>query len=272
MKSRAWELNFRTKIKSLGDFIGVVVLKSLITTDMFGAGDSSAKRIDIDPEDIRPSPEAVARYFGGPNYRLNTATYQRVTQGIQQAVEMVQPVLCYRAVPMEKVVQESGMDLSKGACADMLPDPADDHARHIAVYVGTLDNDLERRCVELAKQNRIYQSLLLDAVGTAMLDAMALICNEVVDMHSQQMGLFTGCRLGPGLNGIALESQALLFGLLGRESAGVQLNEAFVMQPAKSISGFVIYTDTEQRKPPGSKCLQCEMKHCQFRAARETFI
>ena len=244
------------------------MLKSLIIDEMFGAGDSSTMRIGIDPEDIRPSPEAVARYFGGPDYQMTPETRQQVCQGIRQAVGMVKAILCYRAISTDKIEKECGIDLSEEAYADILPDSTDAHARYFAVYVGTLGSALETMCRDLAKRNSIYQSLLLDAVGTAMLDAMGLICNDMVEMHSKQMGLFTGCRLGPGLNGIALESQALLFDLLGGESAGVHLNEAFIMQPAKSISGFVIYSDSAQRKHPGSKCLQCEMKHCQFRATQ----
>jgi hypothetical protein len=240
--------------------------KSLITAEMLEAGDSSTLRIDVDPEDIRPSPEAVARYFGGPGYQLNSKTYQQVCQGIRQAVGMIKGVVCYRAIPMDKIEIESGILLSEGQLADILPDRTDGHARYFAVYIGTLGSALETMCRDLAEHNNIYQALLLDAVGTAMLDAMGLICNDMVEMHSQRLGLFTGCRLGPGLNGIALESQALLFNLLGDETAGVHLNEAFIMQPAKSISAFVIYSDSEQRKSPGSKCLQCEMKHCQFRS------
>jgi len=95
---------------------------------------------------------------------------------------------------------------------------------------------------------------------------MGLICNDLIELHAQQMGLFSGCRMGPGLNGLALENQTLIFDLLGDDTAGVHLNEAFVMQPAKSISGFVIYSDSAQQKPKGGKCLQCTMKHCQFRA------
>ena len=60
-------------------------------------------------------------------------------------------------------------------------------------------------------------------------------------------------------------AQALIFDLLGDEAAGVYLNEAFIMQPAKSISGFVIYSDSAQKTPKGNKCRQCAMKHCQFR-------
>jgi hypothetical protein len=242
------------------------MLKSIITDDMFKAGDSSTKRIEIDPQDIRPTPEAVARYFGGPKYQMTSETYQRVCQGIQQAVEMINPVVCYRAIPMDKIEEECGIVLSEGEYKDIFPDNTDGHARYFAVYVGTLGSALESMCRELASSNSIYQSLLMDSVGTAMLDAMGLICNDMLERHSRQMDLFTGCRLGPGLNGISLESQTLLFNLLKEDSAGVYLNEAFIMQPAKSISGFVVYSDTVQQKPSGSKCLQCEMKHCQFRS------
>ena len=95
----------------------------------------------------------------------------------------------------------------------------DGHARYVAVFVGTLGSALETMCRDLAKHNSIYQSLLLDAVGTAMLDAMGLICNDMLEMHAQQMGLFSGCRMGPGLNGLALESQTLIFDLLGDDSS-----------------------------------------------------
>ncbi len=243
--------------------------KKLITADIFGAGDSSTVRIDVDPEDVRPSPEAVARYFGGPDYPMTPETRQQVCQGIRQTVGMIQAVICYRAIPMDMIEEVYGIVLSRGAYADMLPDRWESDARYVAVFVGSLGSALETMCRDLAKRNSIYQSLLLDAVGTAMLDAMGLICNDMIEMHAQRMGLFSGCRMGPGLNGVALESQTLIFDLLGQDTAGVHLNDAFVMQPAKSISGFVIYSDSAQQKPVGSKCLQCAMKHCQFRSIRE---
>jgi len=248
-----------------GYFTGRVMLKRTQFDNMFKAGDSSTVRIGVETEDIRPTPEAVARYFGGPKYQMTPETHQRVCQGIQQAVGMVDPVVCYRAIPIREIEKACKITSSGGACADILPDSTDGHARYFAAYVATLGRALESTCRDLVSNNSIYQSLLLDSVGTAMLDAVGLICNDMLEMHSRHMDLFTGCRLGPGLNGISMESQALLFELLKEDSAGVCLNEAFIMQPAKSISGFVVYSDIVQRKPSGGKCLQCEMKHCQFR-------
>lgn len=244
------------------------VKERVISHKLFGAGDSSTVRIDLDPEDIRPSPEAVARYFGGPDYQMTSETHRQVCQGIRQTVGTVRAVICYRAIPMDRIEEEYGIVLSDTRYTDMLPGRREGDARYIAVFIGTLGGALESLCRDLAKSNNIYQSLLLDAVGTAMLDAMGLICNDMIEMHVQQLGLFSGCRMGPGLNGLALESQTLIFDLLGEDTAGVHLNEAFIMLPAKSISGFVIYSDSAQQKPKGNKCLQCAMKNCQFRSTR----
>jgi len=242
--------------------------KRTIPHKLSGANGSSVMKFEIEPDDMRPTPEVVARYFGGPDYQMTPETQERVCQGIQQAVEMVQGVVCYRAIPMHTVEKECGIDLSEVPYTDMLSDIADD-SRYVAVFVGTLGSALETMCRELAGRNRIYQSLLLDAVGTAMLDDMGLICNDLLEMHAKALDLFTGCRIGPGLNGVAMESQSLVFDLLDVETMGVHLNEAFIMQPAKSISGIVFFSDSPQRKPPGSKCLQCEMKHCQFRSTQQ---
>ena len=66
----------------LGDsgkgFYGDLMLNSNITDDMFKAGASSTVPIEIEPQDIRPTPEAVARYFGGPDYQMTSETYQQI--------------------------------------------------------------------------------------------------------------------------------------------------------------------------------------------------
>jgi hypothetical protein len=243
------------------------MLKRNQLNELFSAGDLSTVRMEIEPEDIKPSPEAVARYFGGPGYPMTSKTHDQVCRGIQQAVEMVNTFVCYRAIPMEMIENGRGTGLPEDSLTDIFPDSTGD-ARYLAAYVATLGGVLETRCRELAQQNCVYQSLLLDAVGTAMLDDLGSICSDMIEMHARHMGVYSGCRKGPGLNGVALENQGLIFHLLGDDTAGVHLNEAFIMQPAKSISGFALYTDTEQQKPKSNKCRQCAMKHCQFRSTQ----
>lgn len=104
------------------------MLKRTQFNNMFKAGNSSTKRIEIDPEDIRPTPEAVARYFGGPKYQMTSETHQRVYQGIQQALGMVDPIICYRAIPMDKFEEECGIVLTEDVYKEILPDSTDGHA------------------------------------------------------------------------------------------------------------------------------------------------
>ena len=60
MKSRTWALSF------LSNLLINVMPKSPITDQVFETDDGSTIRIVIEPEEIRPTPGAAARYFGGP--------------------------------------------------------------------------------------------------------------------------------------------------------------------------------------------------------------
>lgn len=227
--------------------------------------DSSPIRIDIEPRDIKPSIKAVARYFGGPNYPLTEKTRLRIQENLDQSLNIVQPLIGYRAMPVARIDSEFGSKWFDTIWTEIIADAMIANSPYLAVFIATLGGSLENECRNLAKENQVYNSMLLDAVGTAMLDELGGLCNHLVETHAKQLKLFSGCRLGPGLNGIAMESNALLFDLLGKQTVGVHLNDTFVMQPAKSISAFVVYSETEQRRNPGNKCLHCSLNNCQFR-------
>ena len=141
-------------------------------------------------------------------------------------------------------------------------------SRCFAVYLATLGPDLETTCRKLADRNRMYQAMLLDAVGTAMLDALGRIVEQAVASKAQALGLYANCRLGPGLNGMTLESQALLFHLLDSHRTGVQLNPSYVMMPSKSISAFVLFGESERNGADRDKCSRCNLTDCMFREKR----
>ena len=260
MKSQIWGSNSHFNMPK-HDLLAKIL-------NLLRPGRSSAVQIPIDPQDLNPSLKAVARYFGGPDYPLVGKTRQRIDAGIKQALAIVKPMVSYRAIPVDDIDEFPHSHWTEEVLAQIFCGESDSHAQYLAVYVGTLGSTLETTCRDLATRNQIYQSLLLDAVGTAMLDKLSTICNDIVSLHAKQLGCFSGCRLGPGLNGIPLESHALLFELLGQQSAGVCLNEAFIMLPAKSITAFSVMSDTEQPKIPGNKCQHCTMQHCQFRTNR----
>lgn len=222
-------------------------------------------QVAIDPQDICPSLDAVTRYLGGANYRLPQKRQPRVVAGIEAVVHLVTPMAAYRVVSTNQIRKEfhtvrksaegleSRFDLGKGT------------APYVAIYLATLGIAIDTAFRSMADQNKFYQALLIDAVGTAMLDIMGARMEALVDAESRRMGFFPGCRVGPGLNGVALENQALLFNLLDDGALGVRLNEAFVMEPTKTISAFIHFDVEEKRRDKGNKCSQCKMKNCQFR-------
>ena len=217
--------------------------------------DPPTRRIPIDPQDLKPSPDAVARYFGGPGYSLTPKVQKKVAAGIDRALSLVNPLAGYRVISAE----------SNGESADIPFDVAEFSVRYFAVYLATLGGGLEAACRELSDRSQMFQAMLLDAVGTAMLDILGSEIEKALDLQARRMELFTGCRMGPGLNDMALENQTWLFNLLEAEALGVHLHESFVMSPSKSISAIVMFSDSEQQEISGDKCSHCKMKRCQFR-------
>jgi hypothetical protein len=198
-------------------------------------------------------------------YALPPKVLEQVQAGIDRAETLISPVAGYRVISVGS--NKAGIDserMAKGE--DGLPFGFSEFSTgYFAVYLATLGGALEETCRELSGQNKMYQALLLDAVGTAMLDILGKRIESAVDAQARRMGLYAGCRRGPGLNSVAVETQALLFNLLEGDTLGVYLNESFVMCPSKSISAFVIFDDSEQKLGSGDKCSQCQMKQCQFR-------
>ncbi len=229
--------------------------------------DTPPTPVALDPRDLRPGPEAVARYLAGADYRLAPKMRQRVEAGIDAVVDMVKPVAAYRVVSADQIRDGFDAGGASGDCHEPFFDTAAMPAPCLAVYLATLGAALDTACRAMADRDQFYQSMLLDAVGTAMLDAMGAELELLVTAEARRRGLFAGCRMGPGLNGMALENQALLFTLLNGAAMGVRLNAAYVMQPTKTISAFIFFDTVEKKigRSGTNKCRRCRMKNCQFR-------
>ena len=227
---------------------------------------------NLRPGDLRPAPEAVARYLAGAAYRLTPTMRRRVEAGIEAAVDRVRPRAAFRVAWADQIRAEvNRLGSGSGRLAPFL-DTASMPGPCLAVCLATLGGALDTACRTLAGRNQFYQSMLLDAAGTAMLDLMGARLETLVAGQARRMGFFAGCRVGPGLSGMALENQALLFSLLKGATLGVHLNDALVMQPTKTISAFIFFETVAKKTGWGQtdKCRQCPMKNCQFRLPATT--
>lgn len=217
-------------------------------------------------EELKPEIGAVERYFGGNGYSADTRTREKIQDAIHLACRIVSPRLAFAITPAQpenrdgtRIILSGGQTLPPPDCTCNLTD------RFLAAAIGTLGKELENECRLLAAQHHIYQSTLLDSVGTAMLDALDARIRGLIDAECRNLGLFSGVRFAPGLNGYALEYQQTLFQLVDGLSLDVSLNEAFMMEPVKTISFFSLLGSHPAEIKHPDKCLSCRMLHCQYR-------
>lgn len=211
------------------------------------------------------SAESVARYFGGSSYIPNQKTNDRIYRAIDHASDLATPAGIYTICPVQdytpgkEIILENSLKLSLPDC---IVDPG---IRLVAAAVGTLGDQLEKRCRYLGSRGDIYEATLLDAVGTSMLDLLGKKMSAAICRDYLCKGLHKGPRFAPGLEGYPMEQQELLFQIVDNKAVGIFLNSSNIMIPGKSISFFLMLTKTLPETERTHKCSSCRMKKCQFR-------
>lgn len=209
--------------------------------------------------------ESVANYFGGNGYIPTQTTADRIHDCIEAAVELIAPKATYTLFPISSIIRGKEVTLENGARLSLPQCFTDSGARLLAVIIGTLGSGLEKHCRNLASKGEIYESTLLDAIGTAMLDLVSdNICTTLEEV-GKQYGLVRGTRFAPGIDGYPLEQQHQLFQMADSASVAVSLNASAIMTPSKSISFVVVLTQSVGNNKPDNKCSLCRLRNCQFR-------
>lgn len=219
----------------------------------------------FDPADFRISAEAVSRYFGGSRYRLTDRSRMRIEKGIREAAAAAQPSAVFAVHPIDGTQEAGTIRLSSGGEIEVPclgPHPG---SRYLSGTVATLGPGLDAACRRLAAEGAIYQSTLLDAAGTVILDALADACAAWLDDRARGLGLHAGRRMSPGTGGLSLTHQKTLFALVDADSIGVRLNSDLVMTPIKSMSFFSVFQTTLTAADGRPKCTRCDMADCEFR-------
>jgi len=136
-------------------------------------------------------------------------------------------------------------------------------ASHIALFVCTGGNIFTRITNEYNADREYLEAFVADAIGS-------LTVEKAMDKVQEDLGLFLKSknmkisnRYSPGYCNWALSDQKTLFGLIGENSTGVNLNNSYLMQPIKSVSGIIgIGTDIKKRE---YGCDICRNTTCIYR-------
>ena len=212
-------------------------------------------------KDLSVTPDDIARYAGGSNYRPDAERKRLAADILERASAMVQPAFVYAVQHIDKLDPENGVFLF------LHRDKPDAGTIFVAAAVCTIGPELENEASKLMSQGKALDALFLDAAGVALLEALSDEVHSHLNKEAAKEGLYAGCRFGPGYGNIPVDAQKSLFESVNPESIGVQLKASGILYPLKSLSFWVTWNS--QPPPEGStyKCQNCTLKNCAYRIA-----
>jgi hypothetical protein len=132
---------------------------------------------------------------------------------------------------------------------------------HVIAFVATLGPKVDRL---VGEAEDLLDAYVLDTLSVCAAEAVAEAAE--VDLAADLTpGEGVTLRYSPGYCDWPLEGQALVFDLLGRESAGVRLSASFLMQPRKSLTGIVGVGPDALVSPVENACAFCHKEDCDNR-------
>jgi cobalamin-dependent methionine synthase I len=201
--------------------------------------------------EYRLDPGEVLRLLGYvPGRRVPApAVLSRVGEMTSEALDRIEPRGCYT---IQDLLEPPGSGPFRGA-------------ERVGYSVCTIGRALEERVAELTRADQPLRALILDAIGSAAVEAVADVVNAAICAEVGQRGVFTNRRISPGYRSWPIEGQAEIFALLPTRISGVSLKRTWFMEPRKSISAAV----SVGRGVPHSKyvsiCAYCDLRDCAYR-------
>jgi hypothetical protein len=163
----------------------------------------------------------------------------------------------------EAIYEGSGMNSPEGPVPIIVP-----KADGLAIFAATMGSALISRSGELFAKGGPALGFMLDAVNSSAAERLgrqmgrqfvARLPEEI--RNAKQLKVQYYC---PGHCGWHISGQTRLFEILHPEEIGMAVNERWVMQPIKSISGVLVAGEMDVHKfqPVFSYCKDCREHKC----------
>lgn len=186
------------------------------------------------------APDLILRLQKYKKLEAVPAPVREAAQAMAALAEtLVEPQGILQRVPVRRVEPEGAVLVSDGvrfqsrALARLLRGAAE-----IFLILLTLGSKLENRAQALMGEEQFLEALLLDTAGWVAMDALAKMVRGSLSAEARHRGRRLTHRIAPGYADWGLEEQRALFSAFGEDTLPVQLTEACVMLPRKSISGI----------------------------------
>jgi hypothetical protein len=222
--------------------------------------------IHLSIDEVTPEPSEVLESQGMTGRTLPA----RINRLLDSALEIFRNLAEPRGIlqdwprtQFEALYNGNGMNSREGPVPLIVP-----KADALAIFAATMGDSLITKGGELFAQGAAALGYMLDAVNSSGAERMGkamgqrfirLLPEEL--RSSRELAAQYYC---PGHCGWHISGQEKLFAALSPQEIGVTLNANWVMQPVKSISGFIVAGELaiHRFKPAFSFCKECKKHKC----------
>jgi hypothetical protein len=171
--------------------------------------------------------------------RPELAAMTRELLSTMEEQHLVESVVAYETYSVSKI-SHGQFHLTDGTAigGTLLPSLLSE-SRHLAVIVSTIGQQLENKVAEYLEKYEPLRGLLLDGIGSAVIDTLTVETCESIRQEALSRGHQASSPLSPGIAGFALSEQRTLLQIVAAEQIGVRLTASGIMIPRKSTSAVI---------------------------------
>lgn len=225
------------------------------------------KIYNLNIETCTPSVEAVLRGQGIPSW---SQPDQRTIQIAQRAISIYKELASPIGIIME-ITKEDFTEVYNGNGRNEIESPVKpifQQVGELAMFAVTIEEEVCSEIKRLFDENDFAVGSMLDAAASEGTEMAAQTLENIYRQHLINISRFDShsgiLRFSPGYCGWHISGQRKLFQHLHPEDIGITLNQSFLMQPLKSISGVIISGKKEifQFEDTFSFCGDCATHTC----------
>lgn len=185
---------------------------------------------------------------------------------LKTALEATSPIAMIRAAVVENVTADTivaqGLSIESRLWAGLAKGAQ--QPAHLAVFAVTLGDGLKREAKKV-RGGSLTTAYLLHEAGSEIIENAADKLEALIRMASPFQNLLASRRFSPGYCDISLSNQQGIFRFLHPEKIGIEMLASGGMQPEKSMTGVILYSET---LPARSPCPNCNNRKCPHRRMR----
>ncbi|NQT73306.1 MAG: hypothetical protein HQ553_11165 [Chloroflexi bacterium] len=217
----------------------------------------------ISETDIDIDRQIVCRYIG---YSRDVEPSPRIAslldEYIENAKHLIEPSYSY-VIKNVHEVNDNCATVEDSVCFEgKVISKLLDRCDKVAIFVLTIGGRLEEIAAQLADDNMIVESYVLDAIGSSAVENLAEFVQGIIGETAYHRGFSISRRFSPGYCDWDISQQEKVFQALDGHSSVVKLSPEHLMTPQKSISGIIGMAPSQNDVATYNPCKTCEKHNC----------